>query len=72
MNVFYMTMSWGGQDGRTLEKDFFISEQAAKDSALENDWNSGYRLYKVENEITPEGEIHFNKIFIGKIPSGRN
>ena len=72
MNVFYMTTSWGGQDGTTLEKEYFISEQAAKDSALKNDWNSGYALYKVEIEITPEGEIRFNKIFISKIPSGRN
>ena len=72
MNVFYMTTSWGGESGRTLEKDYFISEQAAKDFALKNNWNSGYELYKVESKITPEGEIRFSKIFISKIPSGRN
>ena len=72
MNAFYMTTSWGGQEGTTLEKDYCISEQAAKDFALKNDWNSRYELYKVESKITPEGEIRFSKIFIGKIPSGRN
>ena len=72
MNVIYMTTSRGGMEGKDLEKSYFISEQAARANALENDWNTHYQLHKMEIEITEKGQIRVNDIFLGNIPSGRD
>lgn len=71
-NVIYMTTSWGGMEGKDLEKKYFVSEQAAKRDALDDGWNSRYQLHKIEIKITEQGQICFNDIFLGNISCGRD
>ena len=68
--IFYRTYSYGGMEGKTLEKKDFETEYLAKLNAMSNNWNSDYTLYEVTIEFN--GVIKKSEKFLGKIPCGRD
>ncbi|MBQ7104980.1 MAG: hypothetical protein IJN90_03910 [Bacilli bacterium] len=44
---FYRTYSWGGVEGRDIEKRDFVTESLARKDALLDTWNNGFSLHEV-------------------------
>jgi hypothetical protein len=67
--TYYMTTSYGGMEGRTIERRKFETEEAAKKDAIKDTWNTDFTMYKVtmifNGKITEKTEI------VGKIECGR-
>jgi len=70
MNIFYRTFSRGGIDGRDLKIDNWVTEEAAREAALKDTWNSDYTLYRVQLIFESNGRITEKQTKIGDIPCG--
>lgn len=66
---FYRTYSFGGGDGRTIVFREFETEELARQNALEDTWNDGFKLYK--GVITLNGRITQTETYISHIPCYR-
>jgi len=51
---FFRTYSWGGVEGRDIEKRDFVTESLARKDALLDTWNSGFSLYQVTLSLDKE------------------
>ena len=71
--IIFKTESWGGCDGHLLEKKYFLKEESARKEAKNNDWNEGYRLFKMKIKENEDGQLCVEEeVDLGKIPCGRN
>ena len=71
--IIFKTESWGGCDGHLLEKKYFLKEESARKEAKNNDWNEGYRLFKMKIKENEDGQLYVEeKVDLGKIPCVRN
>lgn len=71
--IIFKTESWGGCDGHSFEKKYFLKEESARKEAKNNDWNEGYRLFKMEIKENEDGQLYVEKeVDLGKIPCIRN
>ena len=71
--TFYRTWSYGGMEGRTLEKRDFISIEDAKQNALNDTWNDSFALYEISLMVYDKGEIkEISYKLEEKIPCGRD
>lgn len=69
--VFYRTYSWGGEEGRTLEKRDFETIDLAIDDARKDTWNTGFTIAEVR--LMFNGRIEESIMgFEGNIKSGRD
>lgn len=64
----YRTYSYGGTEGKTVEKRTFETEQLARENAKKDTWNDDFSLYRVV--VTIDGIICEREEFIGKIICG--
>jgi len=55
--TYYRVDSFGGIDGRTACEDKFDTIENAKAFAEGNDWNTGFRFYKVVMTVDEDGYI---------------
>lgn len=66
---FYRTYSWGGMEGRDIEKRDFVTESLARKDALLDTWNNGFSLHQVtltlDKEVTEKIEEIEKKIKCG-------
>lgn len=71
--IIFKTVSWGGCDGRLLEKKYFLKEESARKEAKNNTWNEGYILFKMKIKENEDGQLCVEEeVDLGKIPCGRN
>ena len=56
-NTIYKVTSYGGMEGRTFEVDYYNTEDNAKNRIANDDWNSGFRLYKVTITVNEKGKL---------------
>lgn len=66
----YRTYSYGGVDGREVEKKTFETIKLAKENAKNDTWNSGFKMYEVV--ITFDGIVTEKETFIEEIICGRD
>ena len=71
--VFYRTWSYGGTEGRNLEKRNFDTIENAEKDALEDVWNYSFSLEEVTLSVNDKGRISETSINLKeRIPCGRD
>ncbi len=68
--VFYRTSSYGGMEGRDLEKRDFETKELAMENALYDDWNDHFLLFEVT--MTFDEFVTTSEKFLGEIPCVRS
>lgn len=66
---YYETISYGGMEGRDIERRKFETEEMARENAMKDTWNDGFSMYEVT--MTFNGRITEEKKYMGEIPCGR-
>lgn len=67
---FFRTYSYGGEEGKTLEKRDFETEILARDDAIKDLHNTDFALYQIT--MIFDGKITEIKRYLGQIVCGKD